>query len=77
MPDPSWFEDIHSKNPKPFRRRGPTKPGECQGAFVYKEGSVQAMVDEHVAAGWELVSKTPCQLGTALQFRGPEKKPEA
>lgn len=59
MPDPSWFDDLHGENPKPYRRRGPTKPGEYEGAFVYRDGSVQAMIDEYLAAGWELVSKTP------------------
>jgi hypothetical protein len=37
----------------------------------------QSLVDEHIAAGGELFSKTPCQLGTALQFRGPEKKTDS
>ena len=72
MPDPSWFGNLHDETPPKFQR-SPPKPGEHEGAFVYRDGSVQAMIDEYVAAGWELVSKTPCQLGTALYFKGPDK----
>jgi hypothetical protein len=69
VPDPSWFNNLQDDPKRGTYTRPHAKPGEHEGCFVYSGNSEEPFMKAYEAAGWELETRIPCQLGVRLQFK--------